>query len=127
MATFQPVISILENAAQEPLPAALVAVGGLVVLKFALGVSVAGVCFMAAKKICSHLIIYAHMHLNPLQCTSSVNLQSATHKTPLLYLQSNTRHMIAPGHPIQISIPSINQTYQMWKVCNRNRRYRWHW
>lgn len=31
------VISILKNCAQEPLPAALVAVGGLVVLKFALG------------------------------------------------------------------------------------------
>ena len=88
MATFQPVISILENAAQEPLPAALVAVGGLVVLKFALGVSVAGVCFMAAKKICSHLIIYAHMHLNPLQCTSSV-----------IYNPQHTKHLFCIYNP----------------------------
>ena len=33
------VVDVLDNAAQDPLPAALVAVGGLVVLKFALGVS----------------------------------------------------------------------------------------
>ena len=34
-----PVITLLENYSSEPLPAALVVVGGLVVLNFALGVS----------------------------------------------------------------------------------------
>ena len=63
MATFQPVIAILENAAQEPMPAALVAVGGLVVLNFALRVSVAGVCFMAAKtNVLTSYAYTCHMH-----------------------------------------------------------------
>lgn len=35
-----PIIAIIENYALEPLPAALIAVGGLVILKFALGVSI---------------------------------------------------------------------------------------
>ena len=35
-----PIIAIIENYVQEPLPAALIAVGGLVILKFALGVSI---------------------------------------------------------------------------------------
>jgi hypothetical protein len=34
------IIAIIENYVQEPLPAALIAVGGLVILKFALGVSI---------------------------------------------------------------------------------------
>ena len=63
MATFQPVIAILENAAKEPIPAALVAVGGLVVLNFALGVSEAGVCFMAAKKMCAHILCSSYAHI----------------------------------------------------------------
>ena len=35
-----PVITLLENYSSEPLPAALVVVGGVVVLNFALGVSI---------------------------------------------------------------------------------------
>jgi len=35
-----PVIALLENYSSEPLPAALVVVGSLVVLNFALGVSI---------------------------------------------------------------------------------------
>ena len=38
-AAIAPVLAILGNFSQDPLPAVFVAVGGLVVLKFALGVS----------------------------------------------------------------------------------------
>ena len=86
MATFQPVIAILENAAQEPLPAALVAVGGLVVLKFALGVSLA-VCFVAANVhiLCSH----SHA-LDP----------TAMHLFYIIYNPQHTKHLFCIYNPI---------------------------
>ena len=40
-----PVITLLENYSSEPLPAALVVVGGIVVLNFALGASIFFSCF----------------------------------------------------------------------------------
>ena len=56
------VIAILENATKEPLPAALVAVGGLCVLKFALGVSacVRRVWFIGAGEMhFMHRLLYS--------------------------------------------------------------------
>ena len=49
------VITLLENYSSEPLPAALVVVGGLVVLNFALGVSSFFSDLQIMNNLCSYL------------------------------------------------------------------------
>lgn len=66
-AAIAPVLAILGNFSQDPLPAVFVAVGGLVVLKFALGVSgryeIWYLVMICISSYLTQLHFYVHIYL----------------------------------------------------------------
>ena len=108
-AAISPVLAILGNFSQDPLPAVFVAVGGLVVLKFTLGVSgrYEIIWYLIGNDmhfILSHAIAFLCPHLSA-------------------HYHAN----VGSWRILQVPTSSLCETHQMRQVRHRYRRYRRHW